>query len=50
VIEFAKATREDIVKIVQEVEAEMREANLGYHYPLLFGDDTKRYGHCVRQG
>ena len=28
----------------------MRAAGLGYHFPLLFGDDTKKYGHCARQG
>src|SRR6186997_2206782 len=42
VIEFTKETREEIVRIAQQVEAEMREANLGYYFPLLFGDDTKK--------
>ena len=42
VIEFAKENREEIVRIAQDVEAEMRAANLGYHFPLLFGDDTKK--------
>ena len=26
----------------QKVEAEMRAAGLGYHFPLLFGEDTKK--------
>src|SRR6476661_3702638 len=42
VIEFARENREEIVRIAQQVEAEMREANLGYYFPLLFGDDTKK--------
>jgi FAD/FMN-containing dehydrogenase/Fe-S oxidoreductase len=42
VIEFAKENRDEIVKIVQQVETEMRLANLGYHFPLLFGEDTKK--------
>ena len=42
VIEFAKENREEIMKIAQQVEAEMRAAGLGYHFPLLFGDDTKK--------
>ncbi len=42
VIEFAKETREEITAIAQQVEAEMRAANLGYHFPLLFGADTKK--------
>ena len=42
VIEFCKETREEIVAICQQVEAEMRAANLGYHFPLLFGSDSKK--------
>lgn len=42
VIEFVKNTREEIVEICKAVEAEMRAANLGYHFPLLFGNDTKK--------
>ncbi len=40
VIEFKKNSREEITAIATEVEAEMRAANLGYHFPLLFGNDT----------
>ena len=42
VIEFAKSTREEIADICKNIEAEMRAANLGYHFPLLFGNDTKK--------
>jgi FAD/FMN-containing dehydrogenase len=42
VIEFTKEKREEIISIAQQVEADMRAANLGYHFPLLFGDDTKK--------
>ena len=42
VVEYAGATREDITATAQKVEAEMRAAGLGYHFPLLFGDDTKK--------
>jgi FAD/FMN-containing dehydrogenase len=42
VIEFARNTREEIVDICKAVETEMRAANLGYHFPLLFGNDTKK--------
>ncbi len=42
VIEFAKNTREEVLRITTEVEAEMREAGLGYHFPVLFGNDTKK--------
>ncbi len=42
VIEFNKATRNEITAITNLVEAEMRAAGLGYHFPVLFGDDTKK--------
>lgn len=42
VIEFARETRDEITAIAQQVEKEMRAAGLGYHFPLLFGEDTKK--------
>lgn len=42
VIEFCRETRAEILAITQQVEAEMRAANLGYHFPVLFGADTKK--------
>jgi FAD/FMN-containing dehydrogenase/Fe-S oxidoreductase len=42
VIEFRKDTRLEIIKVAKQAEQEMREAGLGYHFPLLFGDDTKK--------
>jgi len=42
VVEFKKETREEITAIAAKVEADMRAAGLGYHFPLLFGADTSR--------
>ncbi|MEQ1623202.1 MAG: FAD-linked oxidase C-terminal domain-containing protein, partial [Sediminibacterium sp.] len=42
VIEFAKETREEIQSLAALVEKDMRAAGLGYHFPLLFGADTKK--------
>ncbi len=42
VIEFCRNTREEIISIAAQVESAMRNAGLGYHFPLLFGDDTKK--------
>jgi FAD/FMN-containing dehydrogenase/Fe-S oxidoreductase len=42
VIEFAKTNKQEIIEIAKQVEADMRAAGLGYHFPLLFGDDTKK--------
>jgi len=42
VIEFKKDSREEITVIAKQVEDDMRAAGLGYHFPLLFGDDTNK--------
>src|SRR5450432_1366462 len=42
VIEFTAANRQDIITKATDCEIEMRAAGLGYHFPLLFGDDTKK--------
>ncbi|MCC6290096.1 MAG: FAD-binding protein [Chitinophagaceae bacterium] len=42
VIEFSRDTKEEVVQAAAAAEAEMRAAGLGYHFPLLTGDDTKK--------
>jgi FAD/FMN-containing dehydrogenase/Fe-S oxidoreductase len=42
VIEFSKTNREEITQLAKKVEADLRSAGLGYHFPLLFGDDSKK--------
>ena len=42
VIEFCRDNREEIEAICKKVEADMRAAGLGYHFPLLFGNDSKK--------
>lgn len=42
VIEFCRENREEIIAIAKQVEEDMRAAGLGYHFPLLFGADSKK--------
>ena len=42
VIEFTRETKEEIIEVARKVEEEMRASGLGYHFPLLFGNDTKK--------
>jgi FAD/FMN-containing dehydrogenase/Fe-S oxidoreductase len=42
VIEFSKTNRGEIVELAKKVEEDLRTAGLGYHFPLLFGDDSKK--------
>lgn len=42
VVEFARDSKEEIIKLSQDMEAEMRSAGLGYHFPLLFDGDVNK--------
>ena len=42
VIEYTRLSKEEVIDVATKVEAEMRAAGLGYHFPLLFGNDTKK--------
>jgi FAD/FMN-containing dehydrogenase/Fe-S oxidoreductase len=42
VIEYARETRAEVEAIAKQVENDMRAVGLGYHFPLLFGDETKK--------
>ncbi|GAB3979699.1 FAD-binding and (Fe-S)-binding domain-containing protein [Spirosoma terrae] len=42
VVDLSRDTRAEIEALATQMESELRTAELGYHYPLLFGDDTKK--------
>ncbi|HEY5393493.1 MAG TPA: FAD-linked oxidase C-terminal domain-containing protein, partial [Hanamia sp.] len=42
VIELSAPTREGVRTLAAECEVDMRGAGLGYYFPLLFGEDTKK--------
>lgn len=42
VIEFARENKEEIIEIAKQVETDLRKENLGYHFPMLSGEDTKK--------
>lgn len=42
VVDLSRDTRAEIEALATQMESELRAAELGYHYPLLFGDDTKK--------
>ncbi|MDP4253846.1 MAG: FAD-linked oxidase C-terminal domain-containing protein [Bacteroidota bacterium] len=50
VVEFQRDRREPILEIAAKVEADMRAAGLGYHFPLLFGDDSKKIWNLRKAG
>ncbi len=42
IIEFARESREEILNIAADLEKEMRENGLGYHFPIIFPPDLKK--------
>ncbi len=42
VIEFKKTSRSEIEKLAESLTEELKAAGLGYHFPLLFGEDTNK--------
>ncbi len=42
VIEFLRDSKDEIESVATKVINELRASNLGYHFPLLFGDDAKK--------
>lgn len=50
VIEFARETREEIKEEAARCEAEMKAQGLGYHFPLLFGADSKKIWNLRKAG
>jgi FAD/FMN-containing dehydrogenase/Fe-S oxidoreductase len=50
VVEFLREDRDEIVAIAKNIEREMRQANLGFHFPLLFGGDAKKIWELRKAG
>jgi FAD/FMN-containing dehydrogenase/Fe-S oxidoreductase len=42
VVELSNDDIDEVKSRATEMEAEMRAAGLGYHFPILFGEDTKK--------
>lgn len=42
IVEWARETHEEINTLQQGLESELRAAGLGYHFPLVTGDDIKK--------
>ena len=41
-IEISRDSMEEVTAVAAQMEAEMKENNFGYHFPLLVGDDIKK--------
>ncbi|MBI5541070.1 MAG: FAD-binding protein [Bacteroidia bacterium] len=50
IVEFAKETREEIIEIAKSLETDMRANGFGYHFPVVFGADTKKVWNLRKAG
>lgn len=41
-VEFLRDSQEEIDGVAKEMEALMRSKNLGYHFPIVYGEDTNK--------
>lgn len=49
-IEFIRDRHDAVIEVAGLLENELREAGLGYHFPLLFNDDTNRIWNLRKAG
>jgi FAD/FMN-containing dehydrogenase/Fe-S oxidoreductase len=42
VVDLSRETMQEVEDLAAAMQLELTEAGMGYHYPLLFGDDTKK--------
>ncbi|HPE57967.1 MAG TPA: FAD-linked oxidase C-terminal domain-containing protein [Bacteroidales bacterium] len=50
IVEFARDTQEEILRIASEMEKAMRAKGLGYHFPVIFGSDIPRVWNIRKAG
>ncbi len=50
IVEFALNSREEIEKRAAAMEQEMRDAGLGYHFPLIFGSEINKIWNLRKSG
>ena len=50
IAEFVREDQEEIDRIVGEMEKEMRKAGLGYHFPVVTGDDIPKVWNLRKAG
>lgn len=50
VVEFARETKEEVEQLCAEMIAELKGEQLGYHFPVIFGEDTGKIWHLRKAG
>lgn len=50
IVEFARNSREEIEDLARDMEAEMRAAGYGYHFPIVYGSEIKKVWELRKAG
>lgn len=50
IVEFLKNTADEVLEAAQKLEAELRAMNLGYHFPVVLGEDTAKVWNLRKAG
>ncbi len=50
IVEFARETMEELLSITQQMEKDLREAGLGYFFPLIFGENIQKVWNLRKAG
>lgn len=50
VVEFARESQQEIEEICAEMIAELKSEALGYHFPVIFGEDTSKIWNLRKAG
>ncbi len=50
IVEFARETKEELLSITQQMEKDLREAGLGYFFPLIFGENIQKVWNLRKAG
>jgi len=49
-VEFLRDSQEEILEIAKAMEEQMRAKNLGYYFPIVFGEDTNKVWNLRKAG
>ena len=50
IIEFARDTKKEILEITNKLEIALKNAGLGFHFPLIYGDDINKVWNLRKAG
>lgn len=50
VVEFLKDSADEVIEVAKKMEEELRSLNLGFHFPIVLGEDTSKVWNLRKAG